>query len=99
MFVGFPYLFFFVEALIVTVWDVEASGVEDVCDLQSIEDTLHLSSTGTLNTQDDTSTDYNDPYYSFQSTLPTTAQIIMSLCQIIIEPLLHVTPFHLILLT
>lgn len=50
MFVGFPYLFFFVEALIVTVWDVEASGVEDVCDLQSFKDTLHLSKTGTLNT-------------------------------------------------
>lgn len=47
---GWTALFLFVEALIVTVWDVEASGVEDVCDLQSFEDTLHLSKTGTLNT-------------------------------------------------
>lgn len=42
------YLLFLVEALLVTVWYAETSGVENVCNLEAAENALNLSPTGTL---------------------------------------------------
>lgn len=47
-----PYLFFLIEALLVTVWYAETSGVQDVCNLEAAEDALNLSPTGTLRTRE-----------------------------------------------
>ena len=47
-FLLFFYLLFLVEALLVTVWYAETSGVEDAGHFEAAENTLHLSSTGTL---------------------------------------------------
>lgn len=44
----FFYLLFLVEALLVTVWYAETSGVENVCNLEAAENALNLSPTGTL---------------------------------------------------
>lgn len=41
-------LFFLIEALLVTVWYAETSGVENVCNLEAAQNALYLSSTGTL---------------------------------------------------
>lgn len=45
---AFFYLFFLIEALLVTVWYAETSGVENVCNLEAAENALNLSPTGTL---------------------------------------------------
>lgn len=42
------YLLFLVEALLVTVWYAETSGVENVCNLEAAQNALNLSPTGTL---------------------------------------------------
>lgn len=42
------YLFFLVKAFLVTVWYAEASGVENVCNLQAAQNAFNLSPTGTL---------------------------------------------------
>uniref|UniRef100_A0A3B4VC11 Uncharacterized protein n=1 Tax=Seriola dumerili TaxID=41447 RepID=A0A3B4VC11_SERDU len=42
------YLLFLIEALLVTVWYAETSGVENVCNLEAAENALNLSPTGTL---------------------------------------------------
>lgn len=42
------YLLFLIEALLVTVWNAETSGTEDVCDLQAAENAFDLPPTGTL---------------------------------------------------
>lgn len=44
----FFYLLFLIEALLVTVWYAETSGVENVCNLEAAENALNLSPTGTL---------------------------------------------------
>lgn len=42
------YLLFLVKAFLVTVWDAETSGVENVRDLEAAQDALDLPATGTL---------------------------------------------------
>lgn len=42
------YLLFLIEALLVTVWYAETSGVENVCNLEAAENALNLSPAGTL---------------------------------------------------
>lgn len=44
----FSHLLFLIEALLVTVWYAETSGIENVGDLEVAENAFNLSSAGTL---------------------------------------------------
>jgi hypothetical protein len=45
------HLLLLIEPLLVTVWDVDASGTQHIEELQMIQCVLHFSAAGTLGTQ------------------------------------------------
>lgn len=68
------YLLFLIEALLVTVWYAETSGVENVCNLEAAENALNLSPTGTLHIREHISS-----YCTFSNTLTSLARALRNL--------------------
>lgn len=68
------YLLFLIEALLVTVWYAETSGVENVCNLEAAENALNLSPTGTLHMREHISS-----YCTFSNTSTSLARGLRNL--------------------